>query len=118
MSKGKGGKSKSSSKTKESTTDKVSDLERGKLRAKNARAFIDTLTDDFIKKANDGKLSKQQFQRAAQALRSIVTDSHITGIAPSSIRLGVEALDSANLIIKVSIGTPKTRKTFSIRKRL
>lgn len=98
--------------------DGITDLEKARLRVEKAKQFVSSLSDDFIKKANAGKLSQEQFNKAAQALRSIVTDSHLTGIRVTTPKLRVETLDGSNLVIKISIGTAKTRKSFSIRRRL
>lgn len=98
--------------------DKLTDRERAHERAEKAKKYVSSLSDDFIKKANAGKLSQEQFNKAATALRSIVADSHISGIRATTPKLRIETLDGSNLVVKVSIGTAKTRKSFSVRKRL
>ena len=97
---------------------KLTDLQKGKERAENAKKYIGQLSDAFIKRANERKLSQVEFDKAVQALRSIVADSHITGIRVTTPKFSLESLDRDNLVIKISIGTAKTRKQFSIRRRL
>jgi hypothetical protein len=96
----------------------ATDLEKARARAKNAQKYISQISDDFIKKANAGKLSQEQFSKAVEALRKVASNPHITGITSTTPKFSIETVSGSDIVIKISIGTTKTRKTFSVRSRL
>ncbi len=97
---------------------KVTDRMLAHERAENAKKYVSKISDEFVKKAKQGNLSQSEFNKAAEALRAIVTNSHITGIRATTPKLRIESLDRSNIVVKISIGTAKTRKQFSIRRGL
>lgn len=97
---------------------KKTDRSQAHARAQRAKKYVSEIGDEFIKKANAGKLSQGEFSKAVQALRKIVADPHLTGIRSGAVKLSLESLSGNALIVKVTIGTAKTRKRFSVRRGL
>jgi hypothetical protein len=105
-------------KSKKSHHAKKTDRQAAQERAKRARKFIGGISDDLIKKAEKGNLTQEQFNSAVSQIRSIVSSPHVTGITRATPKVSIETLDGSHIVVKISISTTKTRKQFSVRRRL
>jgi hypothetical protein len=97
---------------------KRTDRQSAHLRAEKAGKYASGIAPELVEKAKQGNLTKKEFQKAVQALRKILSDSHLTGITSTTPRIRVDSLNRSSIIVKVSISTAKTRKEFSIRRGL